>query len=300
MAKGNMLQGQARGAVGDVVFQVLKGQQVSKVRNRQPANPKTQRQMEQRSLFISPVKFYKQSQQSIFKFAYEDKKANESDYNAFMRHNAGNGVNISKAVFDAVDFPAIGKWTAAKGSLIPTTPFLKDDEIRIPMATGYEQATTIGELYALIAPALGLVQDDILTFAKIGVKGMTGSSTPSVDVDSEISSAWGVTSIKVDFNDETTLQSVSNYIGNIQVFQTSTTIRLVNTLEVVSSQDAVMGTCVHSRITPNGLKVSDATFVLNNVANAYWAKCHLTTYVDAVVASWGATEQSILEGSLVE
>lgn len=53
MAKGNMLLGQARGSVGDVVFSVENGQQVSKVRTRTKANPKTAAQQIQRSIMAT-------------------------------------------------------------------------------------------------------------------------------------------------------------------------------------------------------------------------------------------------------
>lgn len=41
MGKDNMLLGYARGAVGDVVFSRVEGQQITKARNRAPANPKS-------------------------------------------------------------------------------------------------------------------------------------------------------------------------------------------------------------------------------------------------------------------
>lgn len=53
MAKGNMLLGQARGSVGDVVFSVENGQQISKVRTRTHANPKTAPQQIQRSIMAT-------------------------------------------------------------------------------------------------------------------------------------------------------------------------------------------------------------------------------------------------------
>lgn len=53
MAKGNMLLGQARGSVGDVVFSVENGEQISKVRARTHANPKTQPQQIQRAIMAT-------------------------------------------------------------------------------------------------------------------------------------------------------------------------------------------------------------------------------------------------------
>ena len=50
MSKGNMFLGFARGKVGDVVFTRVDGEQVTRVRNRSPKNPKTPRQGVQRSI----------------------------------------------------------------------------------------------------------------------------------------------------------------------------------------------------------------------------------------------------------
>ena len=85
MAKGNMLQGMARGSVGDIVFSHSKGQQVARVRNRKPANPKSGLQMKQRSAFLCPLLFYKRGKQAQFKFAFENKGPQESDFNALTR-----------------------------------------------------------------------------------------------------------------------------------------------------------------------------------------------------------------------
>lgn len=53
MAKGNMLLGQARGSVGDVVFSVENGEQISRIRVRQVRNPKTQPQQIQRAIMAT-------------------------------------------------------------------------------------------------------------------------------------------------------------------------------------------------------------------------------------------------------
>lgn len=48
MSKGNMLLGYARGKVGDVVFSRFNGKQITRARNRNPKNPKSQAQCIQR------------------------------------------------------------------------------------------------------------------------------------------------------------------------------------------------------------------------------------------------------------
>lgn len=117
MAKGNFLLGYARGSVGDVTFSRVKGNQVAKARNRNPANPNTIPQAMQRSLFADAVRFYTRGVQNAFKFAFERKLDNESDYNAFMRLNVNRGVRIGKTPESM--YPAIGDWLVADGSITP-------------------------------------------------------------------------------------------------------------------------------------------------------------------------------------
>lgn len=58
MAKGNLFLGTAARSVGDVVMYRREGSQVSRVRVRKIANPKTDAQCEQRAFMAAVVKFY--------------------------------------------------------------------------------------------------------------------------------------------------------------------------------------------------------------------------------------------------
>ena len=109
--------GYARGAVGDLVFSRVKGNQVTKARNRQPSNPKTSKQVYQRAKFINAVRFYQRGVQNLFKFAYEDKTAQESDFNAFMRHNTSRAIPVGKNASEESIYPAISNWLTSFGSL---------------------------------------------------------------------------------------------------------------------------------------------------------------------------------------
>lgn len=109
--------GYARGAVGDLVFSRVKGNQVTKARNRQPSNPKTSKQVYQRAKFINAVRFYQRGVQNLFKFAYEDKTAQESDFNAFMRHNTSRAIPVAKNASEESIYPAISNWITSFGSL---------------------------------------------------------------------------------------------------------------------------------------------------------------------------------------
>lgn len=58
MAKDNLFLGMGRGAVGDVVFSRLNGQQVARARNRHPRNPQTPLQLIQRICMATVGKAY--------------------------------------------------------------------------------------------------------------------------------------------------------------------------------------------------------------------------------------------------
>lgn len=86
MAKGNLFQGMARGRIGDVVFTRKNGQQVSRVRNRQPANPRTNGQLYQRALMATIMQAYSAGK-AIFDHSFEGYKVGSDNQGRFMSLN---------------------------------------------------------------------------------------------------------------------------------------------------------------------------------------------------------------------
>lgn len=169
MAKGNLLLGYARGSVGDVTFSRVKGNQVAKARNRNPANPNTIPQAMQRSLFSDAVRFYTRGVQNAFKFAFERKLENESDYNAFMRLNVNRGVRIGKSPESM--YPAIGDWLVADGSITP--PLRYDSE-----ESSAQGDSIVGAYQVQDAAPSVFVQGDALPFSIITL-GFSSSAAPT-------------------------------------------------------------------------------------------------------------------------
>lgn len=87
MAKGNMLQGMARGKVGDVVFSRLNGEQIARVRNRNPKNPKTNAQLYQRAIMATVMQAYSAGR-AIFDHSFEGFSVGEGNQRRFMSVNA--------------------------------------------------------------------------------------------------------------------------------------------------------------------------------------------------------------------
>lgn len=169
MAKGNFLLGYARGSVGDVTFSRVKGNQVAKARNRNPTNPNTIPQAMQRSLFADAVRFYTRGVQNAFKFAFERKLENESDYNAFMRLNVNRGVRIGKAPESM--YPAIGDWLVADGSI---TPPLKQDSVESSAPADFIAGAY---LCADNAPSEFTPEDELITTITLGFSATTAAPT---------------------------------------------------------------------------------------------------------------------------
>lgn len=125
MSKGNMLLGYARGKVGSLVFSRRKGEQITRARNTRPANPRSPLQLQQRMKMYAPVQFYKSSIGTQFKYAFEDQKANETPFNAFMRHNISDAPWVSKPLANAyapIPFPA----KMSDGSVTAVNTFIGD------------------------------------------------------------------------------------------------------------------------------------------------------------------------------
>lgn len=108
MAKGNLLQGQARGKVGDVVFSRANGEQISRVRNRNPKNPKTAKQMYQRAIMATVMQAYKAGQK-IFDHSFQDQPKGAGNQRIFIRENAKL---LRKAIADALTAPDMLQTTA--------------------------------------------------------------------------------------------------------------------------------------------------------------------------------------------
>lgn len=306
MGKGNMLLGMTRGAVGDVVFSRLKGQQVSRARNRQPANPRTSSQVYQRALFSDAVKFYTRGRQKLYQFAFENKKANESDYNAFMRENVKRGVVISKAAFDNYSYPAIGNWIIAKGSLTPIDwVFISKPAVRMGMHQSSEAVpTTLGAVSSLLVNGDTILNGDILTFVSIAVNK---EGVPNVAGESDNEPLWTIRQVQLDV---TSLQPLSDYNMKVSVEGQGDTVPWVlapTDAEPDTLTYMLAGAVVLSRNTSNGVKV--ATTELDTTSPDLQMAIDAArerSYVDAVVESWRTTQQapvvseSVMQGNIAQ
>lgn len=303
MAKGNMLLGYSRGSVGDVTFYRDGGEQRARARNRKPNNPRSNRQVYQRAKFAGAVKFFKQSMANFYRMAFENKKPNESDYNAFMRVNLAQSPLMSKTAFDKPGYPAIGHWTIAQGSM-PTLQFETgygsgQDALAVVLPVKTEESisvnSTIGELSAILINSGLYMPGDIFTLVRIAVRA--GSATlatlPTATPEGNWRTFWTVTQILLDTSDmrklSDTLLSVA--AGEIIGKDTDGYLFISNTGDDGFS-------LVTTRNTANGLKASNSEIVVTDDIEAAITTAEGDDYKNAVLADWRASGENILQGAL--
>lgn len=302
MAKGNLILGYGSGSIGDVTLARVKGQQTAHARNRKPNNPRTRKQVYQRALFADAVKFFVQGNQAFFKFAFEDKKSNESDYNAFMRNNAKRGVVISKAAYENSGYPALGNFMLTKGS-IPPIPH-SWDVLDIYIADGMgivlpTNAESVGNVSAGLISA-GLAQaGDIIT--AVAVEGISQSTIPSVDpTTGSYSTKWNIKQMIVDAS---STEPLSKYGFNADI-ETNEGVNTLNYMSVPDmikddSNPAICAVCI-TRETTTGLKASTAESVGNTAWTNAVNEAREEAYIGNVLASWKTADLTILQGGLVQ
>lgn len=295
MAKGNMMLGYSRGSVGDVTFSRLKGQQIAKARNRNPNNPKTKTQMMQRSLFVSATKFYQQARAKFFKFAFEDKKYHESDFNAFMRHNVKNGTNMTQEAVKAYNYPALGMWALSKGSL---EPFVQKSEgnyykanTGIVVPSNYQVPTKVGELSKTLIQSNRFQVGDMLTMVNYGFTRVGEAPVPSLaPLNDDYYTYFSFKQMVI--NTEST-ESLSKYDLAVEVDGTTHVLYITST-GAVYDERYVAVCLIHSRQTANGLLVNDSVLLPSALFDEAVKACADDAYIQQVLNQWGATEEAIL------
>lgn len=173
MAKGNLFLGMGRGSIGDVTFYRADGQQLSRVRNRRPKNPKTEAQLYQRAIMATVVKAY-QAGKAIFDHSFEGYSVGAQNQRQFMSLNAKMlrqlvatdintpiATNFQKArvVAPGTSVPVANPFIISRGSYQQSL-FAFDasaGEFSLP-------APTSGETVANFANRVGLIAGDIYTF----------------------------------------------------------------------------------------------------------------------------------------
>lgn len=305
MAQGSFILYGSKGKVGNLVAQRNKGKTIIR-EHVIPTNPRTKAQQLQRSRFGYLAKFYAEGVKQFFKFSFENKKAHESDYNAFMRENKKNMFYATRQMLENFDSCAFGPYRLTSGSIAGYGSAITWNEefgqlvFAVPGASVDMSWGAISEL--LIAQHPGWQNGDILTFVAIA------DANPSATICDTVAEAIANNSYFK--NNKGTIWRFVQVVLNTADVNDPTEYGIAvdpEMLIVVASttegSSAILGggSLVVSRNGFNGVMVSDSYLEigaslksrLNRIAKD-------PAWIQHCADTMMATEESILQGSLLE
>lgn len=304
MAKGNIILGYLRGSIGDITFFRAKGQQLSRARNRAPANPRTVAQMDQRAKMACAVKFYTQVGTNFFKYAFEGKKDNESYFNAFVKNNILLGGYIGKQASRVYDFPALGAWQISSGTLPEITAPFPQSVNGVVFSVGTVSGTPITTISALSKALIGSDSSrwrdgDILTC--LCYCATNYSTLPTIYTDQGNRAYTAVWQIRLSTTNSATLPSIEFPLLDMS-FDCQLDTNGLSFIGSTGSEYTNNLYCfgmIHSRNTASGLKVSSSTLVAPQSPDLLSVvSLSSGSYYNAVIADWQASDEAILQGGL--
>lgn len=310
MSKGSLFFGRATGKLGQIVLSNVKGQQIARAWQPKVANPRTTVQQMQRAKFANAVKFYKRATQNLFKFAYEDKRKTESDYNAFMRHNVELSQVFNRISYDNMNYPALAEWVISVGSLgelkssayesrtISDAAALSspidnpDDAYKFPEGIT-ESTVTVGHVSDYFKHDFGAQDGDYVTFVGIDTSIKLISDQPGTGP------WWSITQIKIDSkNSALFLETVNKQAVNNLGFDITDRVGAI--LWKSPKEMATLFGVVLSRVTPNGVLVSTSNLGTNETSEGVLITSLQDAYRQQALNSWLRSSDPILKGSVVK
>ena len=302
MSKGSLFFGNASGKLGQVVLSTLKGQQIARAWQPKVANPKTSQQQLQRAKFANAVKFFRRAQQNLFKFAFEDKRKNESDYNAFMRHNVISSAVLDRSVYDNFNYPAFANdWLLSYGSLGEISPDNEpsDKEIvqlmTLPLGTGEIENLTIASASKAFVDNYKAINGDYVTL--VGVK----SSVNSITADPAEAPEWHIVQFVVDTaNTGKLVEYLENQDEEASTFFDKDGKEPANVIFAYDNYACSWLGIILSRVTANGVKVSTSYLMPNYYAYEIFQNSLALPYRQSALNSWGRSSEPILKGGIAK
>lgn len=286
-----MLLGYARGKVGSMVFRRSKGEQITSAYNSKPLNYRTHGQVSQRSLFLCASKFFTRGVQNLFKFAYEDKKPYESDFNAFMRHNFDKGIYFTRAMNTEPSAPAIGEFLMSQGQLLgPTYEYIEEGDYYKIIIPRIAQSDEWGKISKRLIEEFNLMNGDIMTINRIIANGTDGRYYPTVEPEKTGPVVWKIWQGRLDVNS-------TDVVGNIFGDEVSAengylTVEGGTTNHICGALSVTI-----SRRRKHKVIVSTSQLLLNTGAETAYMDGTEYNYFQEVLEWWQSQPDSILQGS---
>lgn len=311
MSKGSLFWSKASGKLGEVVLSQVKGQQISRAYQPKVANPRSTGQTLQRVKFSNAVKFYKHATQALFKFAYEDKRQNESDYNAFMRKNSNVAAYVTRESYLNQFYPAVGnQFLLADGSL-PSLPLAANDTLGLTMSLGTgdfsdNKNLTVAELSQRFIQMYNFAEGDILTFVEV-----VNTDIADIDDDPTNPTDWIINQLVISSTDTKKVTDVftsqnGHAFGTAEGWhikgETGAEKTLACASAYVSGENCVAGAAlIQSRkVAGSKLLVSRSYLINNKFAANLYNESIKPAYVNQALNTWGRSQEAILQGSLTK
>lgn len=308
MSKGSSYWGTATGKIGNTVVRVRKGVRVESAYQPNVSNPRSSGQVVQRGKFSDAVGFYKRAMANFFKMAFEDKKTNETDFNAFMRHNVSRAYVYSRQMVTGGEgaLPYIGKWLLSYGSLYnPILTAKEDDSISLDSMIVATEETTMGELFSFWIEAGWAKKGDIFTFVRIASSadgagydeysdetlGLLPGFTYTDALPAGLAPIWSVDQYIVDPS------SIEKYKDQRWVKITGNLVAF-NDISKENVKSARAAAAIITRKTANGLLCSTTPLVWNKTAETMMTTMATDNWLEGQRKAW-SSQNVILAGALV-
>lgn len=288
MSKGSSYWSTARGKIGNTVVSIVRGQRIEKAYQPVVNNPKTDAQMKQRARFANVVKFYKNATNQFFKFAFEDRKQTESEFNAFMRWNTNAKASILKYAQVKGNYPAVGNNYILTAGSLGEIAYSRGNNSILYLALPSLVATkgNIGELSTALMSDYGLEAGDIVTIVRVST-----SVTSLTQTNPAALPKWTIKQFNVQPSSIAQLATVDAEL--------SMTSGQGLYLDSVQRNAAYWYAVIFSRQTTTGLKVSTSPLTGNIIATSLYSAALSIAWISEALTTWGSKGEAILQGALV-
>ena len=312
MSKGSSYWGTATGKIGNTVVRVRKGVRVEAAYQPNVSNPRSSGQVVQRGKFSDAVGFYKRAMANFFRMAFEDKKTNETDFNAFMRHNVSRGYVYSRQMVTGGQgaLPYIGKWLLSYGSLYNMKINSGDSGLDVThwMPTTGGENPTMGNMFTGWITD-GLVQEgDILTVVRIlssadgagydeytdEALGLLPGFTYTGTLPEGVAPKWSVDQYIIK-SDSAELLKNQRWLSVASNGSATINFADMGTASVDSARAAA---AIITRKTANGLLCSTTPLVWNKTAETMMEQMGTENWLEGQRKAW-SSQNVILAGALV-
>lgn len=182
----NFAQVDQSGRLGEQVYYVVNGETRARKLAAKVNNPRTVSQMEQRTKWANLVNFYR-ANRDWMKYAFENKKRNQSDYNKFMSLNVASSRIYLPKSFANQGACVVDAYTMTQGSL-PSIETTKTStgwatNLYLTNANALPANPTIGEVSSqLLAANPALREGDQISFIRLSQQTNPVTGVPYVVV----------------------------------------------------------------------------------------------------------------------